>query len=475
MSHKPDPNKNVNLTIDGIPVTVPEGTRILEAAKKVNIKIPVLCEHPELCKRAICRICVVECDGRGKLLAACANDVWEGVNIVTNSVRLLDIRKTIIELILANHPQDCLSCVRSKNCELQSLAADFGICKQPFERKEMKCKPPLHEGNVLVRDMDKCVKCGRCVEVCQEIQTIRSINTSHRSVNYEINTPYSQPLIDSACVLCGHCATVCPVGAIYEHDESARVLEMLNKEKLHKVVQIDPALCTVFDKQFELPAGTVTPGKIATALKQLGFDKVFDAKFSGRLSVKEEIDELLTRQKNNNGKLPLISGCSPNVIKFAGINYPDLKEHFSQCTDAHGIIDKLARSKYSEISGIDPAAIAAVTVTPCISGKFRLSDTGKDASGELCSFVLSINEIISLFRKKGVILNNLTESPFDDVTGLFDDTDSISVKTLTVHGYANARTVLDSVRRGECDADLVKIMNCPDGFKYTDCCAFPDF
>jgi NADH dehydrogenase/NADH:ubiquinone oxidoreductase subunit G len=217
MSHKPDPNKNVTLTINGISVTVPEGTRILEAAKKANVHIPVLCEHPDLCKRALCRICVVEADGRGKLIAACANDVWEGVKIVTNNLRLIEIRKTIVELILANHPQDCLSCVRNKKCELQTLAAELGVRASPFDRVEEAPRPPVVEKE-LVLDMDKCIKCCRCVEVCQEVKKIGAINTSSRSKKFEITTPYKQSLEESRCDFCLKCAEVCPVGAIYKRE-----------------------------------------------------------------------------------------------------------------------------------------------------------------------------------------------------------------------------------------------------------------
>jgi NADH dehydrogenase/NADH:ubiquinone oxidoreductase subunit G len=180
--HKPDPNKSVNLTIDGLSVTVPEGTTILEAARKVNVQIPTLCDHPGLHRRAICRLCVVECDGRGKLLAACANDVWEGVSVVTNNARIAGIRRTILELLLADHPQECLSCVRNTKCELQSLAERFGIRSSPFSREAFAPNKEI-AGEMLVRDMNKCVKCGRCVDVCQEVQTAGAINTSHRSVN----------------------------------------------------------------------------------------------------------------------------------------------------------------------------------------------------------------------------------------------------------------------------------------------------
>ena len=228
--HKPDPNVKVNLTINGIPITVPEGTRILEAAQFANVKIPTLCEHPDLCKRGLCRICVVEADGRGKLIAACANDVWEGVNIVTNNLRLLNVRKTILELILANHPQDCLTCVRNTKCELQTLAAEMNIRKTPFEpilkrdSTSGRCVEIVEnrkgENLTLVRDMDKCVKCCRCVEACQNVEKTGAINTSHRSKNFTITTPFNQSLKESNCNGCEKCADVCPVGAIYSQPQT---------------------------------------------------------------------------------------------------------------------------------------------------------------------------------------------------------------------------------------------------------------
>jgi NADH dehydrogenase/NADH:ubiquinone oxidoreductase subunit G len=224
VSYKPNPDKNINLTIDGIPITVPEGTRIQEKKKKANVKIPTLCDHPELCKRAWCRICVVECDGKGKLITACANYVWEGVSIRTNNLRLIDMRKTILELILANHPQDCLLCVKNKKCELQQLAETFGIRYEHFERclddDDAKNKDVIEsKGKTIVRNMGKCIKCGRCVEACNAHSKF-AIGTKGRSHEFTISTPYGQPLsptmCDTTCDFCGKCAEVCPVASFYE-------------------------------------------------------------------------------------------------------------------------------------------------------------------------------------------------------------------------------------------------------------------
>ncbi|MDR2717521.1 MAG: (2Fe-2S)-binding protein [Treponema sp.] len=477
MSHyKPDPNKNVNLTIDGIAVTVPEGTRILEAARKVNVCIPTLCEHPDLCKRGVCRLCVVECDGRGKLLAACANDVWEGVNIVTNNLRILGIRKMIVELLLANHPQECLSCIRSTNCELQTLAADFGIRESPFRHDAADRRPPVIESETLVRDMNKCVKCGRCVEACQEVQTIRSINSSCRSIHYGISAPYHQSLAEGPCVFCGQCAAVCPVGAIYGHDQTAEAWIALNDKNCHTVIQIVPSLSTAVNDALDLPAGTVSPGVMITALKRLGFDQVFNSEIVMNAATAKENGELLNRIKNG-GKLPMITVCSAGGIKFIADSYPDLSAHLSPCSQSQQMLSALARTA-------DSSPITAITVSACIAQKFKyLRSAAHSPDGHDTGLTLTVSEIVRMFRQGGVNVAGLPEAPFDVFPGeappenktnfenLRDIQEGIQkseinlqgtkIKLLTVYGFAPARLIMDSIRKGECDASLVHIMSCP--------------
>jgi len=476
MSHyKPDPDKNVNLTIDGIPVTVPEGTTILEAARKVNVKIPTLCDHPDLRRRAVCRLCVVECDGRGKLLAACANDVWEGVSVVTNNARIVGIRKTIIELMLANHPEDCLGCVKNTKCELQSLAERFGIRASPFSRGALKQDREI-AGETVVRDMGKCVKCGRCVETCQEIQTVRAINTSHRSVNYEISTPYGQALVDGPCILCGQCAVVCPVGAIYAHDQTAEVWTALNKGERHMAAQLAPSTASAVCAEFDLPPKEITIGKIVTALKLIGFKTVFAADFFAAQSAREKADELLVRIKNKarlvQPGLPMISCCSQSCVKFVKEFYPDLADRLYTSKRPSQILTVMAREKYSGETGTGEPKIACVSITPCIAEKFETKQSEKDDSKNN-DFALTADELARMIRIAGIELGNLVESPFDSFgdtfTGKFSEPDS-----LTVYGLANARVVLDSIRKGECDATLVKIMCCnvcpaDDGSQAADC------
>jgi len=439
-------DKTVTLAIDGLTVTVPEGTTILEAARKVNVKIPTLCDHPDLCKRAVCRLCVVENDGRGKLLASCAYHAEEGMNIVTNNIRILEIRKTIISLILASHPHEaCLACISNTKCELQSLAKIYSISTSPFQKnfssqspknlKEISC-------NTLVRDMDKCVKCGRCVDACQEMQTVRAINTSGRSADFEIRTPYGQALSDSACVLCGQCAEVCPVGAIYEHDQSGEVWTLINEKKHDMAIKIAQSAAQIVCAELGFPAEAISIGKIITGLKRMGFSNVYDAESFEAMSTNQEAGELLDRIKNSR-QLPMISGCSTGFTKFVKESYPDLANLLSEA--------KSPEQNFKEV--IDKKIL--VSIAPCIAKKYKTSDEG---------IILYVRELARLIQLSGIDLSAVQESAFDQFTEKTQGFET-KVKRLEVRGLANARKVLDSIRSGNCDADYVKIFTCPSGCK----------
>ena len=447
MSHKPDTcqltqtGKNVNLIIDGLPVTVPEGTRILEAAKKLNITIPTLCEHPELCKRALCRICVVECDGRGKLAAACANDVWEGVSIVTNNKRLSLIRKTIVEMLLANHPQDCLKCIRNKNCELQSLALKYNIFTCSFENGAEDTKPVI-ESDTLVRDMDKCVKCARCAEACLEVQTIGAISTARRSHDFEICTPFKQPLEDVSCVFCGGCASVCPVGAIYEHDQTSDVWASLNNNSVKTIAQISPALAEVLH---------IKAGKLIAAVKLMGFDKVYDASVAANAASAEICNEIKTKQKK-----PVVSGCAEGVSRFIKNFYPDLTNHLTTAKNIRKTFASLIKSKYAKEAGVDQSCVTSVSFMPCIAQKYA-------SAPDKIDFVLSAKEFLRMIKTAGIIIETLPEEKFDTISVDLPNQDNV-VKKETVSGFAQARKFMESIRKGECDADWIEILSCPDGY-----------
>jgi len=448
MSYKPDPSKNVNLTINGIPVTVPEGTRILEAAKKVNIKIPVLCEHPELCRRAYCRICVVEGDGKGKLLAACANDVWEGVKIVTNNARLVGVRKTILELVLANHPQDCLYCSRNKNCELQLLAEEYGIRSSPYERSAEE-SPATIESDTLVRDMSKCVKCARCVEACQEVQTIRAINTSHRSHEFGISAPYKQALEESSCVFCGKCSSVCPVGAIYGHDQSAEVLDLVTKEE-KAIAQISPDVAAALEKEFACcEGGCVTTGKIVAALKLIGFKKVYDEKTAASISNNELTSKLEKRIKTGaSAKLPMISGSSEGVSRFVKNFYPDLADHLANVRCKRRIFAEVIHEAYAASEKADASSVTTVSFVPNIAQKY--------GAGGRKDFALTAAELARMIKLAGINLCSLKEEQFDTIK-IDLPPQSSKAKPEIVSGFANARKVMESIRSGKCKAQWIEI------------------
>jgi len=373
--------------------------------------------------------------------------VWEGVNVITNNERLFNIRKTILEMILADHPQDCLSCIRNTKCELQKLAYTHCISETPFEN-ESGTKPKIIEADTIVRDMDKCVKCNRCVEVCQEHQTIRAINTSHRSHEYEICTAYKQPLEETPCVFCGGCAAICPVGAIYEHDQTPEVWKALNDSSIKTMAQVAPALVSVMERELGV---SLTIGKVVAALKMLGFKKVYEA----RIAINAISSEISNEVKSRKDKLPVISGCADGVTRFIKQSYPDLETNLTASKNLRQMFSSLFKAGFAKEAGVDVSKIVSVLLVPCLTQKYS-------AKPDKTDFAISAKEFSRMIKLSGIMIETLPDEPFDVVNcDLPKQADP--VKKLVVHGYANARKVMEDIRSGKCETQWVEIMSCPEG------------
>lgn len=502
--------KKVTVSIDGRPVTVPEGTTILEAARQAGVKIPTLCHHTDLKPRATCRLCVVEVKGQRRFQTACNTPVADGSEILTNSKAIREARKTILELLLADHPQDCLKCVRNQNCELQKLANEYQIREVAFERSEKDL--PLENTNPsIVRDMNKCVKCGRCVEVCQEVQQVAAINTANRSVDFGVSTAYGESLADSPCVYCGQCIAVCPVGALTEKDDTARVWEALDNPELHVVVQTAPAVRVALGEEFGWAPGTISTGKMVAALRRLGFAKVFDTNFTADLTIIEEGNELLQRIKEG-GVLPMITSCSPGWINYIEKFYPELLPHVSTCKSPQQMFGALAKTYYPEKAGIPAEKIFVVSIMPCTAKKYECTRPEMQSSGyQDVDVVLTTRELARMIKQAGIDVEALSEEEYDAPLGIstgaavifgtsggvmeaalrtvyevvtgqeLKDVDFKEVRGLTgikeatvdlagtkvkiavANGLANAKVLLEKIKAGQCAYHFIEIMCCPGG------------
>lgn len=503
---------DVTLTIDGKTVSAHVGTTILEAARAVGIKIPTLCFHEDLGRPAVCRVCVVEVAGQKTFQPACAYPVSNGMVVRTNTPAVREARRLAVELLLAHHPDDCLSCARNLNCELQSLASDLGIREIRFERIT-RGLPDDTSTPSIVRHPDRCINCRRCIEACDDVQGVAALGMVNRGFDSVVMPAYQDDLSDAVCALCGQCTLACPVGAIVERDDTDRVWAAIADPDIHVVVQTAPAIRVSLGEELGLPAGSVVTGKMVAALRRLGFDRVFDTDFTADLTIMEEGYELLDRIGAGDA-LPLITSCSPGWIKFIEHFYPELLPHVSTCKSPQQMFGALAKTYYAEHAGIDPGRIFVVSIMPCTAKKFECQRPEMRASGRQdVDVVLTTRELGRMIRMAGIDIASLPEEEFDAPLGISTGAGAIfgatggvmeaalrtvyetitgstlsrealeftgvrglsGVKEATVdvggtpvsvavgHGLANARKILERIAAGSAPWHFVEIMCCPGG------------
>ena len=500
----------VNCKINGIAVSVPKGSTILEAARAAGVTIPTLCYLKDINEIGACRICVVEATGARGLVTACVYPVAEGMEVQTNTAKVQQARRTTLELILSTHEKKCLSCVRSGDCELQKMCRDYGI--EDADRYEgFRPHYELDTSTAhLVRDNNKCILCRRCVAACRQ-QYVSVIGANDRGIDTHIGTPFEKALNDVPCVSCGQCITVCPTGALTEKDDTDKVWAALADKSKHVVVQTAPSIRATLGECFGMPIGTNVEGKMVAALRRLGFAKVFDTDFAADLTIVEEANEFVDRVKNG-GVLPMITSCSPGWVKFAEYYYPDQLDHLSTCKSPQQMGGAVIKTYYAEKMGIDPKDIVSVSIMPCTAKKFEVGRDDQDAAGVAdVDIALTTRELARMIERCGIDFVNLPDEEFDSPLGedtgaavIFGATGGVmeaalrtandwltgkdneavdfhevrgtagrkeavyniagmDVKVAVASGLASANYVLSCIRDGSADWQFVEIMCCPGG------------
>lgn len=500
----------VNIKINNMPLSVPKGISILEAARMAGIEIPTLCYLKKINEIGACRICMVEVKGARSLVTACVYPVNEGMEIFTNTERVRKSRKMTLELILSTHDRKCLSCVRSGTCELQQLCKEFGV----DDEGRFDGANPVHEYDDsaihMIRDNGKCILCRRCVAACQA-QHISVIGANARGFDTHIGSAFERPLDSVACVSCGQCIVNCPTGAIYEKDDTAKVLEAINDPEKFVVVHTAPSIRVTLGECFGMHIGTNVQSKMVAALRRLGFDKVFDTDFGADLTIVEEANEFLGRVQNG-GVLPMITSCSPGWIKYCEHYYPDMLDHLSTCKSPQQMSGAIIKTWYAEKMGIDPKDIVVVGIMPCTAKKFETKRDDQAASGYPdVDYSLTTRELGRMIESAGIYFKHLPDEEFDnplgDSTGaavIFGATGGVmeaalrtaveklsgeelksldftevrgaegikeasytvngmEIKVCVVSGLANANTIMEKVKNGTADYHFIEIMGCPGG------------
>ncbi len=500
----------VQLTINNIKVNAEDGMTILDAAKSVGIHIPTLCHLKNLAPTGACRICSVEVDGQRGLTPACAYPVYDGMVVETNSPRVRRARKTIVELLVENHPQDCLICVRNKNCELQDLAEQYGVREHRYAG-ETKCHAIDISSASMERDPAKCILCGRCVRVCFEVQKVGAIDFTNRGFNSIVTTPYNKGLNISDCILCGQCILVCPTAALREKSSLKEVSNALTDKTKYTIVQVAPAVRATLGEEYNMPLGADVTGQLVTGLRRLGFKKVFDTNFAADLTIMEEATELIRRIQNNEN-LPMFTSCCPGWVKYAEQNTPEILDHISTCKSPHEMEGAVLKTYYAKKMGIDPKDIFVVSIMPCTVKKYESNrpELAEKAMPDVDA-VLTTRELVRFFKLAGIDFEDLPQDHFDNPLGestgaaaIFGTSggvmeaalrtayfklsgkeldnlefeivrgesgikeasiniNGLQLNVAVVNGIGNVKPVIDDIKAGKSKYHFVEVMACPGG------------
>lgn len=503
--------ENITIKINGVEVSAPKGSTILEAARLANIEIPTLCFLKDINEIGACRMCVVEVKGAKSLVTACVYPINEGMEVWTNTPKVIESRRKTLQLLLSVHDRQCLSCVRSGNCELQKLCHDYKVTDEGKYDGDRTVHYWDMTAPHMIRDNNKCILCRRCVATCEKVQGIGVIGANERGFNTYIGSQFDMGLGETSCVSCGQCIAVCPTGALYEKDYTSEVFEAIADPEKYVIVQTAPAVRAGLGEEFGYPIGTDVEGKMAAALRRLGFDKVFDTNFSADLTIMEEANEFLDRVQNG-GVLPLITSCSPGWIKYCEHYFPDMTENLSSCKSPQQMFGAIAKSYYAEKMGIPKEKMVVVSVMPCTAKKFEIGRDDQAANGVPdVDIALTTRELARMINRAGIKFTELPDEEFDLPLGLgtgaavifgatggvmeaalrtavekltgeelaaLDFTDvrgiegikeasyevaGMTVKVAVASGLGNAKKLLNKVKNGEVEYHFIEIMGCPGG------------
>lgn len=507
--------QEINLTINGYKVSVPTGTSVLNAAKSININIPTLCyldlhDIKMVNRTASCRVCLVEIEGRKNLSPACATEALEGMIVKTNTLRAIKARRTMVELLLSDHPTDCLVCEKNTQCQLQLIAAELGVRKIRYEGEIFHYKKDSSSG-ALYRNPDKCIMCRRCETMCNEVQTCGIYSAMDRGFKTVVSPAFNRPMLDTQCTFCGQCVSVCPTAALTQVSNVAKVWEVLADKDKYVIVQTAPAIRVTLGEKFGMEAGTIVTGKMVAALRRLGFRKVFDTDFAADVTIVEEAHEFIDRLKNG-GRLPMLTSCCPSWVKFIEHQFPDLLDIPSTCKSPHIMFGAIAKTYLAEKMGINPEKIVVVSVMPCIAKKYEIGREELQYKGSKnVDLVVTTRELTDMIMEAGIDFSKLPDEDFDnplgDSTGasvIFGTTGGVveamlrtayewvtnntleniefhsvrglnglkeaviklgdkDIKICVAHGLGNARTLLQAIESGKAEYDAIEIMACPGG------------